>query len=94
MFIDSCNQGREKSMTYPHIEFSLTEAERARLHEAIRLIREVVKSIDEYYREDERLDSVSLDKGSTSVLRLVAMVIEDELKKHTYMHREFQNLLQ
>lgn len=81
-------------MTYPHIEFSLTEAERARLHEAIRLIREVVKSIDEYYREDERLDSVSLDKGSTSVLRLVAMVIEDELKKHTYMHREFQNLLQ
>ncbi len=80
-------------MVRPQIEFSLTEAEKTKLHEATRLIREVIKSVDDYYREDERLDTLSIDTGSTSLLRLVAMAIEDELKKHSLFHSELSNLL-
>ncbi len=79
-------------MVRPKIEFSLTETEKIKLHEAARLIREVVRSVDDYYREDERLDTVSQDTGSTSLLRLVALAIEDELKKHSLAHPEVPNL--
>jgi hypothetical protein len=80
-------------MVHTHIEFSPTEAEKNKLREAACLIREVVKSVDDYYREDERLDAIPLDTGSTSLLRLVIAVIEDELKKHTYTHTDVQKFL-
>jgi hypothetical protein len=80
-------------MVRTHIEFSPTEAEKNKLREAARLIREVVKSVDDYYWEDERLDAIPLDTGSTSLLRLVIAAIEDELKKHTYPHTEVPKFL-
>jgi hypothetical protein len=80
-------------MVRTHIEFSPTEAEKNKLREAARLIREVVKSVDDYYGEDERLDAIPLDTGSTSLLRLVIAAIEDELKKHTYAHTDVPKFL-
>jgi hypothetical protein len=80
-------------MVRPHIEFSPTEDEKNKLREAVRLIREVVSSVDDYYREGERLDAIPLDTRSTSLLRLVIAAIEDELKKHTYAHVDIPKFL-
>jgi hypothetical protein len=78
---------------HTQIEFSLTETEKNKLREAASLIKEVVKSVDDYYREDERLDVIPLDTGSTSLLRLIIAAIEDELKKHTYTHVDVPKFL-
>lgn len=80
-------------MVTPEVEFSLTEIEQTKLEEAVRLIRDVVNSVDDYNHQDERLDTISLSHGSTSFLRLAAMAIEDELRKHTFTHSGLPDLL-
>jgi hypothetical protein len=80
-------------MIRAQLGLSLTETEKTKLEQAERLIREVVKSVDEYHSEDERLDAIPMDTGSASLLRLIIAALDDELKKYSFSHTEIPKFL-
>ncbi len=74
-----------KTMT---IKYSLADTEKLKLSRAARLIREVVRSVDDYCPlEDERLDFIPVDEEAASLLRLVALTLDDEVKMNTSPQR-------
>lgn len=63
------------------IKYSLNHTETLKLSQAARLIREVVRSVDDYCPlEDDRLDAIPVDGDASSLLRLVALTLEDEVE--------------
>ena len=66
--------------THMTIKYSLNDTETVKLSQAARLIREVLRSVDEYCPlEDDRLDAIPVNEDASSLLRLVALTLEDEV---------------
>ncbi len=60
-----------------------TENKQAKLREAVRLIQEVVDSVGPLPPDGNVTEVANIDAETAAVLRLVAVVIEDELSKHS-----------
>ena len=80
-------------MIRAQLGLSLTEAERTKLEQAERLIREVVKSVDDDHVEEGHLAAIPMDAGSASLLRLIIDALDDELNKYSFAHTELTKFL-